>query len=989
MYNVSQAYIDRIMSQKTNIEWNWYVMITTTAGTGYALSMSDLKQGQSSITRDIVTGSSLEIGTTCSAEISLAVFLEERNGQYYLDEKVVDRYAFFGATIEIEFHLYGLPGGIESVPCGIYTVTDATRTSNVLTLTGYDNMLKFSEPLSDPEDKTCYEWLSQACTACGMQLGNTQEEIEDMPNGAFITGGYEVSTRVNTWRDMIGHVASMLCGYAYIGRDGKLYIGRYGMTPVRTISKSWRYKSEVADYETYYSSLTFTNDRRNEQMKVEVSGDGLEYAMSDNPLLQYPNSYAIERRLQDILNGLSIIEYTPFDIQTPCDPALDVGDVIELTEGQTVEGKYAAITSIVMPLNGKMSLKGVGQNPRTQEKSSLEKKIDEMNNTAYAGEARYDHYINDDEIAIADQTRQRVIVLTYEAAKNSHVDFHGEICYDIAVDEVLDPETGDTTKEAELTVSYYVDGSEVRTYNPTETITVDGKHLLNLMYFWIQKGNKKNGSFVAWLNVTGGAITIPEGYSRGYICSQGWDAQNSDDWDDPRELIYIEVTTMPTTVEYEIGDTLDYSGVVVTAYYSDNTMEDITYSCTYTPANGQPATSGLEDVEIEYSKDGGKYYTSFPIIIEGEWDDVYEVNGGRMMIATASAAMAKGDTVYFENQVGEWTDVTSDVGFNAYNVESFKTAISSDGRFVFQLPYSSSSYVTLYDTSTTPWTQTRIQVGNSMGYLNQDRDIGIWEQTYNGSWGWRIFDLTTNETILIGGTGATTTYPSFIAYLFDDYICAGPSKISLSDPSGAINSFGNQRNAWVSPNRYYYNTLSQIYEYTNSGNTFSCSRNEHFSHDASSGDEGTSVYANGKLFLIRNRTYIDYIDDLDANPWVQKPLELPTNFLPSYRFVNLSADRNFMIMVDEVNKVVGILNTQTLVWNVLGYVYPNSDSYNTYYSCSMGGHYAIAGRSVFRNNGAGTIAYKAYNALHGSHALGYALKDMSAGEKAKYRVLFD
>lgn len=611
MYNVSQAYIDRIMSQKTNIEWNWYVMITTTAGTGYALSMSDLKQGQSSITRDIVTGSSLEIGTTCSAEISLAVFLEERNGQYYLDEKVVDRYAFFGATIEIAFHLYGLPGGIESVPCGIYTVTDATRTSNVLTLTGYDNMLKFSEPLSDPEDKTCYEWLSQACTACGMQLGNTQEEIEDMPNGAFITGGYEVSTRVNTWRDMIGHVASMLCGYAYIGRDGKLYIGRYGMTPVRTISKSWRYKSEVADYETYYSSLTFTNDRRNEQMKVEVSGDGLEYAMSDNPLLQYPNSYAIERRLQDILNGLSIIEYTPFDIQTPCDPALDVGDVIELTEGQTVEGKYAAITSIVMPLNGKMSLKGVGQNPRTQEKSSLEKKIDEMNNTAYAGEARYDHYINDDEIAIADQTRQRVIVLTYEAAKNSHVDFHGEICYDIAVDEVLDPETGDTTKEAELTVSYYVDGSEVRTYNPTETITVDGKHLLNLMYFWIQKGNKKNGSFVAWLNVKGGAITIPEGYSRGYICSQGWEANE----DDPREITGIEIISMPYKTSYNIGDALDLDGVVVSAVYNDGTQDDITYECTYIPENGTIITDGMNAVSVEYKKDGKKFTDMIPIII--------------------------------------------------------------------------------------------------------------------------------------------------------------------------------------------------------------------------------------------------------------------------------------------------------------------------------------------------------------------------------------
>ena len=612
MYNVSQEYIDLITAQKTNIEWNWSVMITTKDGTGYALSMSDLKQGQSRITREIVSGSSLELGTTCSAEISLAIFLTEINDQYYLDGQIVDRYAFFDATIEIEFQLY-TQQGIEGVPCGIYTVTDATRTANVLTLTGYDNMLKFSESLSDPEDKTCYEWLSTACSECGAQLGNTQAEIEAMPNGTFITSGYEVSTKVKTWRDMIGHVASMLCGYAYIGRDGKLYIGRYGMTPIRTISKAWRYKSEVADYETYYSSLTFTNDRRNEQMRVEVQGDGLEYTMSDNPLLQYPNSYATERRLKEILGGLAVIRYNPFEIQTPMDPALDVGDIIELTEGQTVSGKYAPITSIAMPLNGKMTLKGVGQNPRTQEKSTLEKKIDEMSNTAYAGEARYDHYINDTPIAIADGSQQRVIVLTYEAAKNSHVDFHGEVCFDIEIDEVIDPQTGDITKQADLTVTYYRDGTEVTDYHPQQRITIDGKHLLNLMYFWIQNGNKKDGSFVAWLNVTGGTIAIAEKFSRGYICSQGWDSQNSDDWDDERYVVYIEVTTPPIKTEYEEDDLLDFTGIVVTAFLSDNSTEVITEQCTYSPIEGTLVTSEMEQVDVQYIRDGGIYTTSFEI----------------------------------------------------------------------------------------------------------------------------------------------------------------------------------------------------------------------------------------------------------------------------------------------------------------------------------------------------------------------------------------
>lgn len=62
-------------------------------------------------------------------------------------------------------------------------------------------------------------------------------------------------------------------------------------------------------------------------------------------------------------------------------------------------------------------------------------------------------------------------------------------------------------------------------------------------------------------------------------------------------LTGIEVTTQPTKVAYQVGETFDPTGMVVTGTYSDSTTEEIT-DYTFSP-NGALATT---DTEVTITK---------------------------------------------------------------------------------------------------------------------------------------------------------------------------------------------------------------------------------------------------------------------------------------------------------------------------------------------------------------------------------------------------
>jgi len=58
-------------------------------------------------------------------------------------------------------------------------------------------------------------------------------------------------------------------------------------------------------------------------------------------------------------------------------------------------------------------------------------------------------------------------------------------------------------------------------------------------------------------------------------------------------LTGIEWSTPPTKISYNSGETLDLTGAVITATYSDESEKDVTALCTFDPADGTTLTAEM------------------------------------------------------------------------------------------------------------------------------------------------------------------------------------------------------------------------------------------------------------------------------------------------------------------------------------------------------------------------------------------------------------
>jgi hypothetical protein len=78
-------------------------------------------------------------------------------------------------------------------------------------------------------------------------------------------------------------------------------------------------------------------------------------------------------------------------------------------------------------------------------------------------------------------------------------------------------------------------------------------------------------------------------------------------------LVSLEITTLPTKTAYRTGATLDLSGIVVIAHYSDGSAKPVT-SYTTNPANGETLSlSGIQSVTVSYTEDTVSMTDSFEV----------------------------------------------------------------------------------------------------------------------------------------------------------------------------------------------------------------------------------------------------------------------------------------------------------------------------------------------------------------------------------------
>ena len=421
MYPVSEAFLQAV--QGNTRKYYWTGKITTAGGVEYPFDQEDIVKGSGYITAQCCGNSEIELGAVYAAEMGISLFLD------------IDRYTLEDAEVELSYHLRLASGVYETIPMGIFEVSEANRTAHVLELKAYDRMLRFDRAFNGFETiGTAYGMMALCSTACGVELAQTQAEIEALPNGSELLSIYPEND-IETYRDVLYFTAQMLGGFFCINRAGKLEFRQYGETPVVEILQKHRFSSSFSDFVTRYTAVSSTNLRTqtSEYYALETD-DGLTMNLGVNPLLQFGLEETRAELCGNILDALSKVNYVPFDSDTIGNPALDLGDVLIFSGGQADAGQITCVTSFTVKIGGRQSLKCVGKNPRlSQAKSKNDKNISGLLNQIEAGKIGIHTFTNASEYIIG-ETNVRIISIEFASKEENHAQFFGQVVVDVAAD---------------------------------------------------------------------------------------------------------------------------------------------------------------------------------------------------------------------------------------------------------------------------------------------------------------------------------------------------------------------------------------------------------------------------------------------------------------------------------------------------------------------------------------------------------------------------
>ena len=300
MYPVSEAFLSAV--QENTRRYYWTGKITTKAGVVHEFSEKEIVKGSRYISAQCCGSTEMELGTVYASEMGITLFLN------------VDRYTLEDALVELFYHLELDDGSWEEVLMGIFEISEANRKIKCLEIKAYDYMLRFDETFNGFETVgNAYDFMELCSKACRVELAQTREEIEAMPNGAEVLSVY-TENDIETYRDMLFYVGQVLGGFFCIKRFGKLELRKYGAEPVMEIGSRHRFTSSFSDFITRYTAVSYTN------LKTEMSeyyaldpDDGLTMNLGTNPLLQFGVDETRKELCTNVLNDLGVINYSVYD----------------------------------------------------------------------------------------------------------------------------------------------------------------------------------------------------------------------------------------------------------------------------------------------------------------------------------------------------------------------------------------------------------------------------------------------------------------------------------------------------------------------------------------------------------------------------------------------------------------------------------------------------------------------------------------------------
>ena len=361
MYEVSEAYMQAISSVSFREDLKGSVGRV-------AFGDENIIKGSFAISNQCCGSSSIEIGQVYVGELDCTFTGLQIQRKAYKGLQIVPQHGVWIAS-ENDF---------EYVPLGVYTIDKAEWSEAGIVVTAYDNMYKFDKTFSiTSTNGFVYNFLDYACNRCGVELGMTKAEIEELPNGKENLDLYEEINDIKTFRDFLSWIAQTTATNALIDREGRLYLRPYDVEPVDTLGMTRRLRNgAVSDFETYYTGMSIVNIEQKTTSYYSVLPDnGLTYNLGQNPLLQYGLDETKTRQRRAILESLATGRYVPCKFSLMQAPIYDLMDCVSLEDGLIGSGvtEKTCVVKYDWKYGGTYSFQCVGQDPSL---ASVQSKID-------------------------------------------------------------------------------------------------------------------------------------------------------------------------------------------------------------------------------------------------------------------------------------------------------------------------------------------------------------------------------------------------------------------------------------------------------------------------------------------------------------------------------------------------------------------------------------------------------------------------------------
>lgn len=340
------------------------------------LTEEDIKQGGLSINRYCVSGNRIEIGSAVAAEIELK--LDNADGRFNdVQFEGAEMYVRIG-TKKWDAHRWE-NAETHFVPFGYFTVDEAPRKLEVITLAALDRMVQFDKTvdmslLSFP--MTAATLLSRICDICNVTLGT---DPTTLPNYDYVINEAPVTEEL-LYRQLLSWIAELTGTCAFIDWDGHLILKWYTETDVE-IDLTNRFKSDLEENAVEITGVQVVT----EEETFLVGDDGYCFNIEGNELVQH-DFRTVAENLYTVLGGFT---YTPFSATVKPMPHLYPLDMITFLD-KTGGEHTSIITDITFDLNKGTAIEGKGEtatkngyataNPLTKKESAIIAALQQLQN---------------------------------------------------------------------------------------------------------------------------------------------------------------------------------------------------------------------------------------------------------------------------------------------------------------------------------------------------------------------------------------------------------------------------------------------------------------------------------------------------------------------------------------------------------------------------------------------------------------------------------